>query len=211
MKWAFLYSRTARIWFDPSTLRRWQRSIPHLWRRWRACGTTRASPSAMTDGENISWQTLPNSKDVMLITHLLMQTQDPDHCIRCLLSSPCSFQSRTFCFKIFSVLQSAKFLMWDRFARGCIFYTISTLFQLSLRPQQNSAAGLFTNAARHPPREGSYHRHHRVPIRPRRDQIQVTHHSGNIWTYCGICDVFFTARLCRSASYNLEFKTSFTF
>ena len=103
----------------------------------------------------------------------------------------------------------AKFLMWDRFTRGCIFYTISILFQLSLRPQQNSAAGLFTDAARHPPREGSYHRHHRVPIRPRRDQIQVTH-SGNLilsWN----TDVFFTARLCRSASCNLDFKLYFTF
>ena len=75
-----------------------------------------------------------------------------------------------------------------------LYYKVSNFFQLSLRPRQNSAAGLFTDTARHPPREGPYHRHHWVPIRPWRDQIQVPDFE-NIRYYCGIWYTFSLLRV----------------
>ena len=48
--------------FDPSTLRLSQRSRAHTSRPSRTYGTTVALWNAMTDGENISLQILPNSK-----------------------------------------------------------------------------------------------------------------------------------------------------
>ena len=74
-------------------------------------------------------------------------------------------------------------------------------FQLSLRPRQNSAAGLFTNATGHPPREGSHHRHHRVPIRPRGDQIQVNR--TEIMQWSSNCWIRVLARQWWSSSCNL--------